>query len=391
MSSGLQRLFEIKSLRNNYPSLAILTVFLLSSFLSYAQTRTQPTTIYGKQKFADSVWFSKLKNTPGGDYIISTDTSGKLVLVPKPIIDDGTTVEAGGVDSIVVYPNGDWCSFTDGVADCHNDDAYYSTSTFDFDKSEEIYYNRKGDSIHATVIPHVVAEQLYPVEITKLDDTTATFGLTQSFIDSLGGVDTIYRTEDSTQLIVVLTNGEVKTFDFATDGSISSLPAGLQEVTDVNTVTTNQISANGFVAKRPGYYQDVAALTMDISGATSHGKMILKSWDDHGAILTTSNAFSSTQTYYLPNATGYIPMTVNGQAADLSGNITTPLEVVGQEFTGSTSTTLTLSQNYITGTIKLYKNGLRLKIADFTEATSNTITLNVARLVGDVFQADFNY
>lgn len=98
-----------------------------------------------------------------------------------------------------------------------------------------------------------------------------------------------------------------------------------------------------------------------------------------------------------PNTIGsfVMPVTVNGNSADATGNITTSTgggnQVTGQEFTGSTSTTLTLSQTYISGTIKLYKNGVRLLIADFTEATGTTITLNVARLSGDVFQADFNY
>lgn len=65
--------------------------------------------------------------------------------------------------------------------------------------------------------------------------------------------------------------------------------------------------------------------------------------------------------------------------------------IYNEEFTGSTSTTLTLSHNYTSGTIRLFKNGARLRASDFTEATANTITLGVARLSGDVFITDFNY
>lgn len=66
-----------------------------------------------------------------------------------------------------------------------------------------------------------------------------------------------------------------------------------------------------------------------------------------------------------------------------------PNSITGEEFTGSESSELTLSQNYTPGTIKLYKNGVRIN--DFTEVGVNTITLNIERLVDDVFLVDFNY
>lgn len=67
-------------------------------------------------------------------------------------------------------------------------------------------------------------------------------------------------------------------------------------------------------------------------------------------------------------------------------------KVINQRFTGSTSTTLTLSQNYVSGTIEVWKNGAKLDPSvDYSQATANTITLNSARLTGDIYLLDFNY
>jgi len=66
-------------------------------------------------------------------------------------------------------------------------------------------------------------------------------------------------------------------------------------------------------------------------------------------------------------------------------------EDASDEFTGSADLTLTLAHNYKPGSIRLYKNDSRLKAVAFTEATANTITLNVARSADDEFIVDYKY
>jgi hypothetical protein len=110
-----------------------------------------------------------------------------------------------------------------------------------------------------------------------------------------------------------------------------------------------------------------------IGADTTHAKLIIKNAD---TLLTPP-------TYvYVPDAD-----TVKVYPFPTGGGGGTP--VYNETVTGSTSSTITLSQTYITGTIRLYKNGVR--ITDFTEATGTTITLTLPRLVGDIFIIDFNY
>jgi hypothetical protein len=61
------------------------------------------------------------------------------------------------------------------------------------------------------------------------------------------------------------------------------------------------------------------------------------------------------------------------------------------EFTGSASLTLITSHDYIPGSGRLYKNNGRLLASSFTEATANTITLNVDRISEDDFIFDYKY
>jgi hypothetical protein len=90
--------------------------------------------------------------------------------------------------------------------------------------------------------------------------------------------------------------------------------------------------------------------------------------------------------------TGNVEVITVGAGLSLAaGVLSAQNAVTSQEFTGSTSLVLTLSQTYISGSIKLYKNGVRLRPSDFTQTTATTITLTVPRLTTDIFLADFNY
>jgi hypothetical protein len=64
----------------------------------------------------------------------------------------------------------------------------------------------------------------------------------------------------------------------------------------------------------------------------------------------------------------------------------------GERFTGSTSTTLTTANAYISNSCCVFKNGVRLDpTTDYTQATSTTLTLSVPRLSTDIFLIDYNY
>jgi len=68
-----------------------------------------------------------------------------------------------------------------------------------------------------------------------------------------------------------------------------------------------------------------------------------------------------------------------------------PTFVYGEEFTGSTSTSITLAHAGITGTLRLFKNGVRLAAAEFTYTGGTGVTLTNSRLVTDIILADYNY
>jgi Head domain of trimeric autotransporter adhesin len=68
------------------------------------------------------------------------------------------------------------------------------------------------------------------------------------------------------------------------------------------------------------------------------------------------------------------------------------IDKYNMEFTGSTSSTITTADTYATGTVRLYKNGVRLRLtADYTESGATQITLVAARLSGDVITIDYKY
>lgn len=62
-----------------------------------------------------------------------------------------------------------------------------------------------------------------------------------------------------------------------------------------------------------------------------------------------------------------------------------------KEFSGSESLTLTLDHTYKPGSIRLYKNGIRLNDVSFTESGATTIFLNVSRMADDEFIVDYKY
>lgn len=111
-------------------------------------------------------------------------------------------------------------------------------------------------------------------------------------------------------------------------------------------------------------------------------------YDDQGGILYTP---------VLSNNTIAVGAEVNGvttytdtlgviRLGTISGGSTPIIEQV----TGSTSTTITLAHTPIAGSYWISKNGIDLPDAEFTQ-TGTSVTLNSARLTGDIYRSHYNY
>jgi hypothetical protein len=67
-------------------------------------------------------------------------------------------------------------------------------------------------------------------------------------------------------------------------------------------------------------------------------------------------------------------------------------EVVGEEITGGTSSTITLAHTPAAGKLKLFKNGIRLPNSEYTYTGSSAdVTLTSSREATDIFTADYKY
>lgn len=62
-----------------------------------------------------------------------------------------------------------------------------------------------------------------------------------------------------------------------------------------------------------------------------------------------------------------------------------------EEFTSSTSTTVTVSHTYTSGSVDVFKNGILLQSSEYTEATGTTVTLTSARLSSDIIIVKYRY
>jgi len=120
-------------------------------------------------------------------------------------------------------------------------------------------------------------------------------------------------------------------------GTKSETP-NLQQVTDKGDTTTNDIFINSL-----GLYDEDFEEYANIS--SSNGKFTFTPCltSSYKTFIFTSSALSAARTYTLPNASGTIPLTVNGQSANSSGDITitipTPATPTLQEVTTAGNTT----------------------------------------------------
>lgn len=79
---------------------------------------------------------------------------------------------------------------------------------------------------------------------------------------------------------------------------------------------------------------------------------------------------------------------------DASGNIiegAVPTDVYGEEHTGLTGTTVTLSNSGTTGTLRIYKNGVRLDSTEFSYSGGTSVTVTDTLDSGDMIICDYKY
>jgi len=192
--------------------------------------------------------------------------------------------------------------------------------------------------------------------------TTGTIGITQA---------------DST------TDGYLSNTDWNTfNNKLGSVP-NLQDVTDIGNTTTNDIIANGFTSGVP-LTTTAATLnqnSISLSDPTNNWEVALFGNSlSFGDLAGTYNkivppATISNDILTMPNGTGYIPLTVNGQPADQYGAITIP--VGGGILHGTAAgtdtytTTITGPSSYADGDAYLIR---------FTNGNTTGCTLNINAL-----------
>lgn len=103
----------------------------------------------------------------------------------------------------------------------------------------------------------------------------------------------------------------------------------------------------------------------------------------------------------IPNSRYYVP---NGNGTDLNEYITdltgayrlvgsagSGTNVYGEEHTGLTGTTVTLSNSGTTGTLRIYKNGVRLDSTEFSYSGGTSVTVTDTLDSGDMIICDYKY
>ena len=133
-----------------------------------------------------------------------------------------------------------------------------------------------------------------------------------------------------------------------------------------------------------------------VAAVTGNGKGLLTAISSIPILITESQVTSLTSD--LASKQGTLSLTVTGSgAATLVGsvlNVPTPAGSVNfksnEELTGAATASYTLANTPIAATLKVFKNGVKLVLAQFS-LTGAVVTLTSARLAGDIFSNDYNY
>lgn len=303
--------------------------------------------------------------------------------------------------------------------------ALYAHSTSNFDGTKVLFYNIDNVLIDSFALEYTT---LYVSEDFLLTDTldlpkTKLLSLKDSAKNSWGGtLQNVFNKELGHSVLdkndTVDVNEQILRIDGAGGTFISSFLNG----TDGGAVISqnhNQLTlghqdnityvGEGSVFSNATFRSNQVSLSVNNSISPTADLVKLTITKDTARISNTNSdwfriignngkidlpAYDNTGAFYSGGTESY------GLGVDFDGELvqTAPTSLIlglhtvyNEEFTGSTSTTLTLSQTYASGSIRLYKNGARLTGSDFTESSPNQIIISVPRLSGDVFITDFNY
>lgn len=162
-------------------------------------------------------------------------------------------------------------------------------------------------------------------------------------------------------------------------GDFNKLFSGDETLLYTNANGTNQlfsIGIGGFVVK------------------SGNGKLIKVNTDGAQVTYTHDNGFE------LPDSTGIgvLRVRINGTTYSASQKGTVDVgtispsstDVFNEQYSGSTSSTITIANSAVAGTVRLTKNGVRLPASEYS-VSGTTVTLSSSRLTTDVFIIDYKY
>ena len=113
-------------------------------------------------------------------------------------------------------------------------------------------------------------------------------------------------------------------------------------------------------------------------GSSSGGTTTLTIVRAQGIPVTTAQSVTTSFDIYDANSVEALPQVSSDVTETPSGSV------------NSSNTSFTLTTAPATGTLKLYQNGVRLKLTEDYTLSGSTITMNTAPTTGDILLADYN-
>lgn len=236
-------------------------------------------------------------------------------------------------------------------------------------------------------------------------------------VSTTGGIGYDY-TGTGTGMNVVVTNGSAGFMKSSNAAAVldiqgdNSSPANIIPIITQSRITSSTAAAgiglsntfaveydagvsdqtNSFISKWLNATGASRLSQLSITGNNAGGLNRLMAFGGDGLI--TIDSLAGTK-YLTADTVTHKPVVV-----DASGNLGrgywsggggTPVSFSKEEFTGSTSGTITVAHTYTAGSGDVFKNGILLSSSEYTEATGTTFTLTAARLSTDIIIVKYRY